>query len=94
MHISKEGDPYLRTLLVQGAQYILGPFGVNCDLRCWGPETGRAWREEREEASHHCHGEKTRGVAAPLVGKRRSLRTAAQPQPERDAGGSIKPQHP
>src|SRR5436309_1821770 len=24
MHISKEGDPYLRTLLVQGAQHILG----------------------------------------------------------------------
>src|SRR3984957_8133854 len=27
LHISKEGDPYLRTLLVQGAQHILGPFG-------------------------------------------------------------------
>jgi len=34
MHISKEGDPYLRTLLVQGAQHILGPFGA--DLRRWG----------------------------------------------------------
>ena len=33
MHISKEGDPYLRTLLVQGAQHILGPFGIDCDLR-------------------------------------------------------------
>jgi transposase len=36
MHIGKEGDPYLRTLLGQGAQYILGPFGVDCDLRRWG----------------------------------------------------------
>jgi len=36
MHISKEGDPYLRTLLVQGAQHILGPFGVDCNLRRWG----------------------------------------------------------
>jgi transposase len=36
LHISKEGDPYLRTLLVQGAQHILGPFGVDCDLRRWG----------------------------------------------------------
>ena len=36
MHISKEGDPYLRTLLVQGAQHILGPFSVDCDLRRWG----------------------------------------------------------
>jgi transposase len=36
LHISKEGDRYLRTLLVQGAQYILGPFGQNSDLRRWG----------------------------------------------------------
>jgi transposase len=43
LHISKEGDPYLRTLLVQGAQHILGPFGIDCDLRRWGlklPERG------------------------------------------------------
>jgi transposase len=36
MHISKEGDEYLRTLLVQGAHYILGPFGADSDLRRWG----------------------------------------------------------
>jgi transposase len=36
LHISKEGDPYVRTLLVQGAQHILGPFGPDCDLRRWG----------------------------------------------------------
>jgi transposase len=36
MHISKEGDPYLRTLLVQGAHHILGPFGADSDLRRWG----------------------------------------------------------
>ena len=36
LHISKEGDPYLRTLLVQGAQHILGPFGADSDLRRWG----------------------------------------------------------
>ena len=36
MHISKEGDPYLRSVLVQGAQHILGPFGPDCDLRRWG----------------------------------------------------------
>ena len=33
MHISKAGDPELRRLLVQSAQYILGPFGTDCDLR-------------------------------------------------------------
>src|ERR1017187_10271899 len=34
--ISKEGDRYLRTMLVQGAHYILGPFGQDSDLRRWG----------------------------------------------------------
>ena len=34
--ISKEGDAYLRTLLVQGAHHILGPFGQDSDLRRWG----------------------------------------------------------
>ena len=27
---------YLRTMLVQGAHYILGPFGEDSDLRRWG----------------------------------------------------------
>jgi transposase len=36
LHISKEGDPYLRTLRVQGAHHILGPFGQDSDLRRWG----------------------------------------------------------
>jgi len=34
--ITKEGDPYLRRLLVGSAQYILGPFGRDCDLRRYG----------------------------------------------------------
>jgi transposase len=36
MHISKEGDPYLRALLVQAAHHVLGPWGVDSDLRRWG----------------------------------------------------------
>src|SRR5271169_5725345 len=36
MRISKEGDRYLRTMMVQGAHYILGPFGQDSDLRRWG----------------------------------------------------------
>lgn len=35
-HITKEGDHYLRRLLVGSAQYILGPFGTDCDLRRHG----------------------------------------------------------
>jgi transposase len=33
---ARKGDPYLRTLLVQGAHHILGPFGADSDLRRWG----------------------------------------------------------
>jgi len=36
MHISKEGDPYLRALLVQAAHHILGPWGADSDLRRLG----------------------------------------------------------
>lgn len=36
LRITKAGDPFLRRLLVQSAQYILGPFGEDCDLRRWG----------------------------------------------------------
>lgn len=36
LRITKAGDAYLRRLLVGSAQYILGPFGQDCDLRRFG----------------------------------------------------------
>jgi transposase len=36
MRITKEGDVFLRRLLIQGAHYILGPFGEDSDLRRHG----------------------------------------------------------
>ena len=36
MRITKEGDPFLRQLMVQSAHYILGPFGPDTDLRRFG----------------------------------------------------------
>lgn len=36
LRITKEGDRYLRQLLVQGAHYILGHHGPDTDLRRWG----------------------------------------------------------
>lgn len=36
LRISKSGDRMLRCHLVQSAQYILGHFGRDCDLRRWG----------------------------------------------------------
>lgn len=34
--ITKAGNTYLRSLLVQCAQYIIGPFGEDCELRRFG----------------------------------------------------------
>ena len=36
LQITKEGNEYVRRLLVGCAQYILGPFGSDCDLRRFG----------------------------------------------------------
>ncbi len=36
LRITKAGDPFVRRLLVNCANYILGPFGQDCDLRRWG----------------------------------------------------------
>lgn len=36
LRITKAGDGYLRQLLVGCGQYILGPFGPDCDLRRFG----------------------------------------------------------
>lgn len=34
--ITKNGNSMVRRLLIQGAQYIMGPFGEECDLRTFG----------------------------------------------------------
>lgn len=36
LRITKAGNSFLRRLLVQAAQYILGPFAPDSDLRRWG----------------------------------------------------------
>jgi transposase len=36
LRITKTGNAYLRCRLVSCAQYILGPFGPDCDMRRWG----------------------------------------------------------
>jgi transposase len=39
--ITKHGDSLLRRLLVQGAHYVLGPFGQDSDLRSFGLELSK-----------------------------------------------------
>ena len=56
LRITKEGDGLVRRLLVQSAQYILGPFGPDCDLKRFGLELarrkrgGRLFQGDRTEA--------------------------------------------
>jgi len=51
LRISKSGDGYLRRLLVQCAQYILGPFGKDSDLRRFGQRlAARGGRAAKKKA--------------------------------------------
>jgi len=52
LRISKSGDSYLRRLLVQCAQYMLGPFGKDSDLRRFGLRlAARGGRANRKKAA-------------------------------------------
>jgi len=51
LRITKAGDPFLRKLLVQCANYMMGPFGKDSDLRRWGLElTRRGGKNARKQA--------------------------------------------
>lgn len=51
LRITKSGDSMLRHHLVQSAQYILGPFGRDCDLRRWGQKlAGRGGKAAKKRA--------------------------------------------
>lgn len=50
--ISKEGDRLMRRLLVQSAHYILGPHGIDCDLRRHGETlAARGGKNSRKRAA-------------------------------------------
>ena len=51
MGISKAGNTYLRRLMVGSANYILGPFGPDCELRRWGKKLSeRGGKNARQRA--------------------------------------------
>jgi transposase len=51
LRITKEGDVYLRKLLVQGAHYILGYRGPDTDLKRWGERlAGRGGKNAKKRA--------------------------------------------
>ena len=67
LHISKEGDRYLRTLMVQGAHYILGPFGQD-RFAAMGIKTLRAGRQQCQETRGGCGRSEAVRAAAQVVG--------------------------
>jgi hypothetical protein len=81
LRITKEGDAYLRKMLVQGAHYILGHRGPDTDLKRWGLKLAGRGGKRGKESSGHCSGTKIRHLAAPVVGDGRSLRTPAKREP-------------
>ncbi len=50
LRITKEGDVYLRKLLVQGAQYILGRKGPDTDLKRWGTHLAVGGKRAKKRA--------------------------------------------
>jgi transposase len=50
LRITKEGDVYLRKLLVQGAQYILGRKGPDTDLKRWGTRLAVGGKRAKKRA--------------------------------------------
>jgi transposase len=81
MHISKAGDPELRRLLVQGAQYILRPFGSDCDLRRFG--LAMAMRGNKAATATRV-GNGLRAIPHPNVKE-------TNPQPQKLAAGTATP---
>ncbi len=73
LRITKEGDAYLRKMLVQGA---LPRAGYRPEAL--GPEVGSARREKSEEGRRGCGGTETGSLVASIVGDGRSLRTLAK----------------
>ena len=65
----------LRRLLVGSAQYILGPFGPDCDLRRWGLRIAERGGGKRQEASGGCGGAQALVSTAQFVDQRSGLRT-------------------
>jgi len=49
LRITKAGDPFLRRLLVNGANHILGPFGKDNDLRRWGLELAKRGKKNAKK---------------------------------------------
>jgi transposase len=88
LRITKAGDPFLRKLLVQCANYELHDWSIRERQRpeTMGIGTDKARGEERTQTSTGGSCEKDSGVDAPALGNRRGLRA---PGLQREASGRV-----
>ena len=93
MHISKEGDPYLRTLLVQGAHHILGPFGADSDLRRWGLKLAERGGKSGKKRAIIAVARKLAVLLHHLWVSGEVYEPLRNSKPKSDAGGCIKQKH-
>lgn len=96
MDISKKAIRICERCWWQGAHQILGPFGADTDLRRWGLKLAEGGGKNGKKRAVIATARKLAvvgGPAASLVGKRSSLRTAAQQRSESDAGRRISQNH-
>ncbi len=75
LRINKAGNRRLRSLLVQCAQYLLGRFGPDTDLKRWG---ARMTERAGKNAGHSRRGSQARGAFASALGHGRHLPPLAQ----------------
>jgi transposase len=68
LRITKEGDMYLRKMLVQGAHLILNRRGPDTDLKRWGLKLAARGGKNQKKASGGGGGQKAGDSAAPVVG--------------------------
>ena len=75
LRITRAGDPFVRRLLVNCAQRILGPLGQDSDLRRYAPALDGARWQVRQEQGGDCGRSQACGPDAPVVADGGSLRT-------------------
>ena len=90
LRITKEGDDFLRRLLVQSAQYVLGPFGPDCDLRRFGLALSARGERNAKKRAVIAVARKLAVLLHRLWKTRRGLRAATQgPSSSRRGRGGL-----
>jgi len=86
LRITKAGNRELRRLLVQSAQYTLGPFGQDSDLRRFGEAIASRGGKVAKHRAVIAVAPQALGAVAPTLGHRRDLRATSELRARREQG--------